>query len=156
MLINKNLLRPNEYSSLLYDDFSFLNSDDCELHNDIVSSGEILTPLVITNDYVVISGVRRLTIIMQITHIKEVPVEMTEYHSSDLNPSIIIRYNIQRHKSLVEIAKEYEALQQFYNLKQRADSASPQYIKGKEEQKKLLESTNSSKSPEKTITRLTS
>ena len=156
MLVNKNLLRPNEYSSLLYDDFSFLNSDDCELHNDIVSSGEILTPLIITTDYVVISGLRRLTIIMQLTHIKEVPVEMTEFHSSDLNPSIIIRYNIQRRKSLVELAKEYEALQQFYNLKQKADSTSPQYIKGKEEQKKLLESTNSSKSPEKTITRLTS
>ena len=93
MLVNKNLLKPNEFASFLYDEFSFLNSDDRDLHNDIVKSGEILTPLVVTTDYVVISGVRRLTIINQLSTITEVPVLITEYHSTDLNQAIIIRYN---------------------------------------------------------------
>ena len=104
MLVNKNLLKPNEFASFLYDEFSFLNSDDRDLHNDIVDSGEILIPLVITTDYIVISGVRRLKIINQLSNIKEVSVLMTEYHSKDLNQAIIIRYNIQRRKSIVEIA----------------------------------------------------
>ena len=110
MLVNKNLLKPNEFASFLYDEFSFLNADDRDLHNDIVDSGEILIPLVITTDYIVISGVRRLKIINQLSNIKEVPVLMTEYHSKDLNQAIIIRYNIQRRKSIVEIAKEYDLI----------------------------------------------
>lgn len=156
MLVNKNLLKPNEFASFLYDEFSFLNSDDRDLHYDIASSGELLTPLVITTDYVVISGVRRLTIINQLSNITEVPVLMTEYHSTDLNQAIIIRYNIQRRKSLVEIAKEYEALQIMYNLKQGVDTESSSYITGKKEQKSLIESTNSAKSIEKTISRIIS
>ena len=156
MLVNKNLLKPNEFASFLYDEFSFLNSDDRDLHNDIVKSGEILTPLVVTTDYVVISGVRRLTIINQLSTITEVPVLITEYHSTDLNQAIIIRYNIQRRKSLVEIAKEYEALQITYNLKQGADHESNRFKTGKKEQKILIESTNSAKSIEKTITRIIS
>jgi len=156
MLVNKNLLKPNKFASFLYDEFSFLNSDDRDLHNDIVESGEILTPLVITTDYVVISGVRRLTIINQLYNITEVPVLVTEYHSTDLNEAIIIRYNIQRRKSLVEIAKEYEALQITYNLKQGVDRESNSYKTGKKEQKILIESTNSAKSVEKTITRIIS
>ena len=156
MLVNKNLLKPNEFASFLYDEFSFLNSDDRDLHYDIASSGELLTPLVITTDYVVISGVRRLTIINQLSNIIEVPVLMTEYHSTDLNQAIIIRYNIQRRKSLVEIAKEYEALQIMYNLKQGVDTESSSYITGKKEQKSLIESTNSAKSIEKTISRVIS
>ena len=150
MLVNKNLLKPNEFASFLYDEFSFLNADDRDLHNDIVDSGEILIPLVITTDYIVISGVRRLKIINQLSNIKEVPVLMTEYHSKDLNQAIIIRYNIQRRKSIVEIAKEYEALQRYYNCKQGA-SQNPNFIKGKEEQKTLMQSYNSEKSPEKSI-----
>lgn len=153
MLVNKNLLKPNEFASFLYDEFSFLNADDRDLHNDIVDSGEILIPLVITTDYIVISGVRRLKIINQLSNIKEVPVLMTEYHSKDLNQAIIIRYNIQRRKSIVEIAKEYEALQRYYNCKQGA-SQNPNFIKGKEEQKTLMQSYNSEKSPEKSIYRV--
>ena len=156
MLVNKNLLKPNEFASFLYDEFSFLNADDRDLHNDRVDSGEILIPLVITTDYIVISGVRRLKIINQLSNIKEVPVLMTEYHSKDLNQAIIIRYNIQRRKSIVEIAKEYEALQTIYNLKQGVDPESSNYKMGKEEQKTLIESANSVKSIEKTISRVIS
>jgi DNA modification methylase len=156
MLVNKNLLKPNEFASFLYDEFSFLNADDRDLHNDIVDSGEILIPLVITTDYIVISGVRRLKIINQLSNIKEVPVLMTEYHSKDLNQAIIIRYNIQRRKSIVEIAKEYEALQTIYNLKQGVDRESSNYKMGKAEQKTLIESANSVKSIEKTISRVIS
>jgi site-specific DNA-methyltransferase (adenine-specific) len=156
MLVNKNLLKPNEFASFLYDEFSFLNADDRDLHNDIVDSGEILIPLVITTDYIVIAGVRRLKIINQLSNIKEVPVLMTEYHSKDLNQAIIIRYNIQRRKSIVEIAKEYEALQTIYNLKQGVDRESSNYKMGKTEQKTLIESANSVKSIEKTISRVIS
>ena len=131
MLVNKNLLKPNEFASFLYDEFSFLNADDRDLHNDIVDSGEILIPLVITTDYIVISGVRRLKIINQLSNIKEVPVLMTEYHSKDLNQAIIIRYNIQRQKSIIEISKEYEAIQITYNLKQGVDPESTKSITGK-------------------------
>jgi site-specific DNA-methyltransferase (adenine-specific) len=156
MLVNKNLLKPNEFSSFLYDEFSFLNADDRDLFNDISRSGELLTPLVITTDYVVISGVRRLKIVNDLSNITEVPVSMTEYHSSELNHAIVIRYNIQRQKSIVEISKEYEALQIIYNLKQGVDTESSKYITGKKEQKTLIESTNSAKSIEKTISRVIS
>lgn len=156
MLVNKQLLKPNEFASFLYDEFSFLNEDDRDLYNDISSNGELLTPLVITTDYVVISGVRRLTIVNQLSNIIEVPVLMTNYHSKDLNQSIIIRYNIQRRKSVIEIAKEYEALQITYNLKQGVDTESSLYKTGKKEQKTLIESINSAKSVEKTISRIIS
>jgi site-specific DNA-methyltransferase (adenine-specific) len=156
MLVNKNLLKPNEFASFLYDEFSFLNLDDRDLYNDISRRGEILTPLVITTDYVVISGVRRLKIVNDISNIIEVPVLMTEYHSSELNQAIIIRYNIQRQKSIIEISKEYEAIQITYNLKQGVDPESTKSITGKAERKALIESTNSAKSIEKTITRVIS
>ena len=156
MLVNKNLLKPNEFASFLYDEFSFLNLDDRDLYNDISRRGEILIPLVITTDYVVISGVRRLKIVNDISNITEVPVLMTEYHSSELNQAIIIRYNIQRQKSIIEISKEYEAIQITYNLKQGVDPESTKSITGKAERKALIESTNSAKSIEKTITRVIS
>ena len=81
---------------------------------------------------------------------------MTEYHSSELNQAIIIRYNIQRQKSIIEISKEYEAIQITYNLKQGVDPESTKSITGKAERKALIESTNSAKSIEKTITRVIS
>jgi DNA modification methylase len=154
MKIKKELLKPNKFASLLYDEFSFLDDDDRELHNDISRSGEILSPLIITSDLYVISGVRRLTIANQLSNIREVPVIYSEYHSNDLTPAIIIRYNIQRRKTIVEIAREYEIIQTYYGLKQGADSKSEKYLSGKAEQRNLLESINAVKSPEKTISRI--
>ena len=153
LVVNKNVLKPNSFSSSLYDDFSLLNQNDKELFIDINNSGEVLIPLVVTTDYVVISGVRRLAIINNVRQITEVPIIMTDLHSDDLNESIIIRYNIQRRKTIVEISKEYEALQRYYNCKQGA-SQNPNFIKGKEEQKTLMQSYNSEKSPEKSIYRV--
>ena len=94
LVVNKNVLKPNSFSSSLYDNFSLLNQNDKELFIDINNSGEVLIPLVVTTDYVVISGVRRLAIINNIRQITEVPIIMTDLHSDDLNESIIMRYNL--------------------------------------------------------------
>ena len=113
MQIDKRLLKPNIYSSKIYDEFSFLNEDDQQLISDISDNGEILNPLIITTDNVVISGVRRLSAIQYLSNIQLVPVIISEYHSSDLNEAIVIRYNIQRRKTIAEIAREYETITRF-------------------------------------------
>jgi len=156
MQIDKRLLKPNIYSSKIYDEFSFLNEDDQQLISDISDNGEILNPLIITTDNVVISGVRRLSAIQYLSNIQLVPVIISEYHSSDLNEAIVIRYNIQRRKTIAEIAREYETITRFYKLKSGVNPNDPNIILGKKERLELIKSQSNVQSSEKTIQRVLS
>ena len=85
----------------------------------VVSIGEVglLTPLVVNQQFQLISGHRRIEA-LRILDWSEIDVEVIETSSEDEEKSLLVHYNKQRVKTLREILNETEALRPLYAVGQ--------------------------------------
>ena len=89
--INKNELRPNEFSERIYGSFSLLNEDDASLFASIENEG-ILEPIVITKTNLVLSGNRRLKVALSLTTINEVPVVYSDLDENEFDEYTFLQF----------------------------------------------------------------
>ncbi len=92
--VNINTITPNPFTDELYGDFSLTNEDDLLLMQTIRIKG-IVEPLIISNNNIIISGVRRYKV-ARFLGITEVPVifeDINEVREID----VIIHNQIQVH-----------------------------------------------------------
>jgi len=114
MKVNINLLRPNNYTNELYGEFSLSNEEDYLLFQTIRLLG-LVEPLIISNDYVIISGVRRYKV-AKMLGITEVPVIIK--NTRDVNEVDVIIHNQFRTKNPIQWAYEYEKIREQLGSKQ--------------------------------------
>jgi DNA modification methylase len=117
VIIDKRHLRMNDVSFRLYGDFSLTKDDDHSLFMSIVNDG-IKEALYITKDHVVISGNRRLHIANLLNSILTVPAIFIDLNSEDIDDYLIIQYQQQRVKDIVDVAKEYSIILEKFNSQQ--------------------------------------
>ena len=96
--INKRELRLNPLSLKIYGEFSFQNELDIALLRSIILEG-IKEPLIITKSNLVISGNRRLQVIINDNSIQEVPVIYSDLNDDQVDEYQLITHNIQRVKN---------------------------------------------------------
>lgn len=115
--INKRELRLNPLSLKIYGEFSFQNELDIALLRSIILEG-IKEPLIITKSKLVISGNRRLQVIINDKSIQEVPVIYSDLNDDQVDEYQFITHNIQRVKNEIQIAREYELIGRHYKSRQ--------------------------------------
>jgi DNA modification methylase len=113
--VNKGQLIPNQITEKLYGKFSNSNIQDYDLLKSIEKNG-IQEPLIITSDFHVISGNRRLAAINQLKHITQVDVIIKNILKRDVTEMMIIEHQLQRVKDEIALAWEYEKLTQLLNI----------------------------------------
>jgi DNA modification methylase len=133
--VSIGLLRPNKISLSIYGN-DLHCGDFLTLKKSIELEG-ILEPLVITEDYFIISGVRRFYAAQELG-IQEVPVVISTVKELEIDEYMIISHQQHRVKTEVQILREIEIITSKYNLKQGRKSSDPEVIKGKMEREKLI------------------
>ncbi len=116
-MMDKTKLKMNTLSFEIYGEFSFLKEDDLALQMSIKNEG-ILEPLIVTKSNLVISGNRRLQVALNLTNITHIPVIIKEIKNSEVDEYLIIQYNQQRVKNIVQVAREYELIRIQHGVKQ--------------------------------------
>jgi DNA modification methylase len=117
--VEKGKLTPNDIAPKLYGAFSLSNIDDLQLLENINDFGNAIEPLIITKDYVVISGTRRLAAARSIESVKKLPcIIKSDLTKEDITEFLIISHNLTRVKDVVTIAFEHHTLSKKYNLRQ--------------------------------------
>jgi DNA modification methylase len=129
------LLRPNTISSGIYGD-KIGDENFLALKHSIGLEG-ILEPLIITNDFFIISGVRRYFAAIELG-MEEVPVIISTVLESQVDEYMVISHQQQRFKTNVQILKEIDIISEKYNLKQGRKSSDPIVVKGKKEREDLI------------------
>ena len=140
--INKRELRLNPLSLKIYGEFSFQNELDIALLRSIILEG-IKEPLIITKSKLVISGNRRLQVIINDNSIQEVPVIYSDLNDDQVDEYQFITHNIQRVKNEIQIAREYEMIGRHYNSRQGIKKDKDGKEKTKSERGNLLENSSS-------------
>ncbi len=140
--INKRELRLNPLSLKIYGQFSFQNELDIALLRSIILEG-IKEPLIITKSKLVISGNRRLQVIINDNNIQEVPVIYSDLNDEQVDEYQFITHNIQRVKNEVQIAREYELIGRHYKSRQGVKKDKDGKDKTKSERGSLLENRSS-------------
>jgi DNA modification methylase len=140
--INKRELRLNPLSLKIYGEFSFQNELDIALLRSIILEG-IKEPLIITKSNLVISGNRRLQVIINDNSIQEVPVIYSDLNDDQVDEYQFITHNIQRVKNEIQIAREYEMIGRHYKSRQGVKKDKEGKLKTKIERENLLENSSS-------------
>jgi site-specific DNA-methyltransferase (adenine-specific) len=140
--INKRELRLNPLSLKIYGEFSFQNELDIALLRSIILEG-IKEPLIITKSNLVISGNRRLQVIINDNSIQEVPVIYSDLNDDQVDEYQLITHNIQRVKNEIQIAREYEMIGRHYNIRQGVKKDKDGKEKTISERGNLLENSSS-------------
>lgn len=137
--VSIGLLRPNTISTSIYGGTQF---DDfySSLKRSIEKEG-ILEPLVITQDFLIISGVRRYTVALEIG-LELVPVVFSPYSQDEVDEYLVVNHQEQRVKTPVQIFHEIEIINKKYRLVQGRKSSDPMVIKGTRERSELIKKTS--------------
>uniref|UniRef100_UPI004048C2FB DNA methyltransferase n=1 Tax=Algoriphagus sp. TaxID=1872435 RepID=UPI004048C2FB len=139
--VSVGLLRPNPISFSLYGD---LNHDEnfLSLKTSIQLEG-VLEPLVVSNDFYIISGVRRFFASKQLG-LQEIPVVFSPISQEQVDEYMVISHQQQRVKSSVQIFREIEIITKTFDLKQGRNSNDPLVIQGRKERGELIKLTSTS------------
>jgi DNA modification methylase len=129
------LLRPNLISFSIYGDID-QDENFLTLKRSIDLEG-VLEPLVITEDYFIISGVRRFFAAKQLG-LQEINVVFSPVSQEQVDEYMVISHQQQRVKSVVQILREIEIITKKYNLKQGRNPKDPSVIQGKKERDELI------------------
>jgi DNA modification methylase len=140
--INKRELRLNPLSLKIYGEFSFQNELDIALLRSIILEG-IKEPLIITKSKLVISGNRRLQVIINDNSIQEVPVIYSDLNDDQVDEYQFITHNIQRVKNEIQIAREYEMIGRHYKSRQGVKKDKDGKLNTKTERGNLLKNNSS-------------
>lgn len=114
MKVNINTIKPNPFTDELYGDFSLTNEDDLLLMQTIRIKG-IVEPLIISNNNIIISGVRRYKV-ARFLCMTEVPVIVEDIN--EVREIDVIIHNQYRTKLPVQLAYEYEKIRKELGSKQ--------------------------------------
>lgn len=133
--VNIGLLRPNPISFSIYGDID-QDENFFTLKRSIEIEG-ILEPLVITEDYFIISGVRRFFAAKQLG-LQEINVVFSPISQEQVDEYMVISHQQQRVKSAVQILREIEIITKKYDLKQGRNPKDPSVIQGKKERDELI------------------
>lgn len=133
--VSIGLLRPNPISFSIYGDID-QDENFFTLKRSIEIEG-ILEPLVITEDYFIISGVRRFFAASQLG-LKEIPVVFSPISQEQVDEYMVVSHQQQRVKSSVQIFREIEIITKKYDLKQGRDQTNPLVIQGNQERDELI------------------
>lgn len=133
--VNIGLLRPNPISFSIYGDID-QDENFFTLKRSIEIEG-ILEPLVITEDYFIISGVRRFFAAKQLG-LQEINVVFSPISQEQVDEYMVISHQQQRVKSAVQILREIEIITKKYDLKQGKNPKNPLVIQGKKERDELI------------------
>jgi site-specific DNA-methyltransferase (adenine-specific) len=140
--INKRELRLNPLSLKIYGEFTFQNELDIALFRSIILEG-IKEPLIITKSKLVISGNRRLQVVINDNSIQEVPVIYSDLNDDQVDEYQFISHNTQRVKNEIQIAREYEMIGRHYKSRQGIKKDIEGKIKTKLERENLLKKGSS-------------
>jgi len=110
-------IRPNQFIEEFYGAFSFQNYEDIQLYNDIIESG-IKQPIKVTNSGLIISGNRRYYCAKFSTRFDTIPVLIDEIEDDEVTEYMIVSHQLQRRKTIIQIAKEYEIIGTKYKIRQ--------------------------------------
>ena len=133
--VNIGLLRPNPISFSIYGDID-QDENFLTLKGSIDLEG-VLEPLVITEDYFIISGVRRFFAAKQLG-LQEINVVFSPISQEQVDEYMVISHQQQRVKSAVQILREIEIITKKYDLKQGKNPKNPLVIQGKKERDELI------------------
>jgi DNA modification methylase len=137
--VSTGLLRPNPISFSIYGDID-QDENFLTLKGSIDLEG-VLEPLVITEDYFIISGVRRFFASQQLG-LQEIPVVFSPFSQEQVDEYMVISHQQQRVKSAVQILREIEIITKKYDLKQGKNPKNPLVIQGKKEREELISLTS--------------
>ena len=140
--IDKRELRLNPLSLKIYGEFSWLNEMDRVLYESIILEG-IKEPLIITKSKLVVSGNRRLQVVLNSPSIQKVPIIYSDLTDDQVDEYQFITHNIQRVKNEIQIAREYEMIGRHYKSRQGVKKDKEAKEKTKTERKNLLENSSS-------------
>ena len=133
--VSIGLLRPNPISFSIYGDID-QDENFLTLKGSIDLEG-VLEPLVITEDYFIISGVRRFFAAKQLG-LQEINVVFSPISQEQVDEYMVISHQQQRVKSAVQILREIEIITKKYDLKQGKNPKNPLVIQGKKERDELI------------------
>ncbi len=133
--VSIGLLRPNPISFSIYGDID-QDENFLTLKGSIDLEG-VLEPLVITEDYFIISGVRRFFAAKQLG-LQEINVVFSPISQEQVDEYMVISHQQQRVKSAVQILREIEIITKKYDLKQGRNPKDPLVIQGKKERDELI------------------
>ena len=133
--VSIGLLRPNPISFSIYGDID-QDENFLTLKGSIDLEG-VLEPLVITEDYFIISGVRRFFAAKQLG-LQEINVLFSPISQEQVDEYMVISHQQQRVKSAVQILREIEIITKKYDLKQGKNPKNPLVIQGKKERDELI------------------
>jgi len=112
--LSLSLLRENNLNQQLY-----VVDDSLELLTASVKKFGILEPLIVNSEMVILSGIRRYRVAVNLG-LEEVPVVICDLHTDELTFSRLVSFNTQRVKTNEDILKEYLALREELKLGQGA------------------------------------
>ena len=133
--VSIGLLRPNPISFSIYGDID-QDENFLTLKGSIDLEG-VLEPLLITEDYFIISGVRRFFAAKQLG-LQEIPVVFSPISQAQVDEYMVVSHQQQRVKSSVQIFREIEIITKKYDLKQGKNPKNPLVIQGKKERDELI------------------
>jgi site-specific DNA-methyltransferase (adenine-specific) len=133
--VSIGLLRPNPMTSVIYGDR--INEENFLTLKKSIELEGILEPLICTNDFFIISGMRRYVVSLELG-LEEVPVVFSPISQEQVNEYVVISHQQQRVKSAVQIFREIEIIKKTFDLKQGKDPKNPLVIQGQKERDELI------------------
>ena len=148
-LKHKSQIRPNPFIDEFYGAFSFQSYNDIQLYENIVENG-IKSPLIITKSGLIISGNRRYYCAKFSTQIDTVPVIIEDIEDDEVTEYMIVSLQIQRIKTEIQIAKEFQIIGDYYEIK-RGKGNKEQNKEGRKKRNELMYNSNYSESTIKRV-----
>jgi site-specific DNA-methyltransferase (adenine-specific) len=133
--VSIGLLRPNPMTSVIYGDR--INEENFLTLKKSIELEGILEPLICTNDFFIISGMRRYVVSLELG-LEEVPVVFSPISQEQVDEYVVISHQQQRVKSAVQIFREIEIIKKTFDLKQGKDPKNPLVIQGQKERDELI------------------
>ena len=142
-------IRPNPFIDKFYGAFSLQSENDILLFENIVENG-IKTPLLVTKSGLIISGNRRYYCGKFCSKIKSIPVIIEDIEDDEVTEYMIVSLQLQRIKTEIQIAKEYQIIGDYYEIK-RGKGNEEQNKEGRKKRDELMSQSNSSESSIKRV-----
>jgi DNA modification methylase len=139
--VSIGLLRPNPMTSVIYGDR--INEENFLTLKKSIELEGILEPLICTNDFFIISGMRRYVVSLELG-LEEVPVVFSPISQEQVDEYVVISHQQQRVKSAVQIFREIEIIKKTFDLKQGKDPKNPLVIQGQKARDELIKLTSKS------------
>ncbi len=149
---HKSELHPNPFIDSFYGKFSLQKREDLELLKNITENG-IVTPIIISQSGLIISGNRRYYCAIQLATIQKVPVVVQDIKDSEITEFLIISLQQFRTKTIIQLAKEYKLIGDHYEVRRGKGNESKNSI-GKELRRKILKKRTSRSTIERVINSL--